>query len=187
MYNVTLRSTSSGIAKVVRIASDFVAEQPRIAEAKDDRQGDQMHQLSFNSDAVAAAILASMQEAVIYADLKGIIQFWNRGAETIFGFTSDEVAGQSVDIIIPEKLRAAHWAGFNKAVEHGHILSAPGARMTRGLKKDGGQLYVEMSFAMVKSQTGEMIGSIAVARDATERFLAERAARQQAALAKGAP
>jgi len=145
-----------------------------------------MHQPIANSDAVAAAILASMQEAVIYADLKGIIRVWNRGAEKIFGYAADEAVGQSVDIIIPEKLRAAHWTGFNKAVEHGDILSAPGARMTRGLKKDGGQLFVEMSFAMVKSPVGEMIGSIAVARDATERFLAERAARQQAAMAKGA-
>lgn len=145
-----------------------------------------MDQPSSNNDIVAAAILASMQEAVIYADLKGIIQIWNHGAEAVFGFSSDEAVGQSVDIIIPEKLRAAHWAGFNKAVEHGDILSAPGARMTRGLKKNGEQLYVEMSFAMVKGQSGDMIGSIAVARDATERFLAERAARQKAAAAKPA-
>lgn len=140
-----------------------------------------MNQENSNQDVVASAILAAMQEAVIYADLKGIIQSWNHGAETVFGFTASEAVGQSVDIIIPEKLRAAHWAGFNKAVEHGDILSAPGARMTRGLKKNGEQLYVEMSFAMVKSKTGEMMGSIAVARDATERFLADRAARQQAA------
>lgn len=145
-----------------------------------------MDQPSSNNDIVAAAILASMQEAVIYADLKGIIQIWNHGAEAVFGFSSDEAVGQSVDIIIPEKLRAAHWAGFNKAVEHGDILSAPGARMTRGLKKNGEQLYVEMSFAMVKGQSGDMIGSIAVARDATERFLAERAARQKAAAAEPA-
>ena len=148
-----------------------------------------MNQTSPNKQAVAAAILDSMQEAVIYADLKGVIQIWNHGAEAVFGFSADEAVGQSVDIIIPEKLRAAHWAGFNKAVEHGDILSAPGARMTRGLKKSGEQLYVEMSFAMVKSPSGDMIGSIAVARDATERFLAERAeraARQQAAAAKPA-
>ena len=145
-----------------------------------------MNQEKSNQDAVASAILAAMQEAVIYADLKGIIQLWNHGAETVFGFTAGEAVGQSVDIIIPEKLRAAHWAGFNKAVQHGDILSAPGARMTRGLKKNGEQLYVEMSFAMVKSQTGEMMGSIAVARDATERFLADRAARQQAAAAAAA-
>ena len=140
-----------------------------------------------NTDAIAAAILASMQEAVIYADLDGVIRHWNRGAETVFGFTADEAVGQSVDIIIPEKLRAAHWAGFNKAVAHGDILSSPGARMTRGLKKDGDQLYVEMSFAMVRSRDGEMIGSIAVARDATARYLAERAARQQAAAASAKP
>ena len=140
-----------------------------------------------NADATAAAILASMQEAVIYADLNGVIQHWNRGAEAVFGFKSDEVIGKSVDIIIPEKLRAAHWAGFNKAVAHGDILSAPGARITRGLKKDGEQLYVEMSFAMVRNQGGEMIGSIAVARDATARYLAERAARQQAAAASSSP
>jgi PAS domain S-box-containing protein len=140
-----------------------------------------------NTGAVAAAIVASMQEAVIYADLNGTIQLWNRGAEAIFGFTSGEALGQSVDIIIPEKLRAAHWAGFNKAVAHGDILSAPGARMTRGLKKDGDQLYVEMSFAMVRNEGGEMIGSIAVARDATARYLAERAARLQAAAASAKP
>ena len=58
--------------------------------------------------------------------------------------------------------------------------------MTRGLKNDGEQLYVDMSFAMVRSQSGEMTGSIAVARDATARYLAERAARLQAAAAKPA-
>lgn len=143
-----------------------------------------MGQFDHNTtDAVAAAVLASMQEAVIYADLTGVIQLWNRGAETLFGFASDEAIGQSVDIIIPEKIRAAHWAGFNKAVAHGDILSAPGARMTRGLKKNGEQIYVEMSFAMVRSRSGEMIGSIAVARDATARYLADRAARQQASAA----
>nr|WP_314623362.1 PAS domain S-box protein [uncultured Noviherbaspirillum sp.] len=142
-----------------------------------------MNQATSETSNVASAILAAMQEAVIYADLEGVIQVWNSGAEAVFGFTSEEAVGQSVDIIIPEKLRAAHWAGFKKAIEHGDILSAPGARMTRGLKKNGEQLYVEMSFAMVKSQTGEMIGSIAVARDATERFLADRAARQKAATA----
>ncbi|RYE71812.1 MAG: PAS domain S-box protein [Oxalobacteraceae bacterium] len=146
-----------------------------------------MNHATFDTGDVASAILAGMQEAVICADLNGIIQVWNHGAETVFGFTSEEAVGQSVDIIIPEKLRAAHWAGFNKAVEHGDILSAPGARMTRGLKKNGEQLYVEMSFAMVKSQTGEVIGSIAVARDATERFLADRAARQQAAAVAARP
>ncbi len=138
------------------------------------------HIESEREDSAAAdadAILACMQEAVVYSDLKGIIRLWNNGAEHVFGFTAEEAVGQSVDIIIPEKLRKAHWAGFNKAVEHGDILSPPGSRMTRALKKNGDSLYVDMSFAMVRNRDGQMIGSLAVARDATERYMAERAAR----------
>lgn len=131
----------------------------------------------------AEAILSCMQEAVVYSDLKGIIRLWNKGAEHVFGFTAEEAVGQSVDIIIPEKLRKAHWAGFNKAVEHGDILSAPGSRMTRALKKNGDALYVDMSFAMVRNRAGEMMGSLAVARDATARYMAERAARVAASSA----
>ncbi len=134
----------------------------------------------------AADIIAAMQEAVIYADLQGTIRVWNHGAELVFGFTSAEAVGQSVDIIVPEKMRQAHWDGFNKAIAHGDILSPRGSRMTRALQKNGEPLYVDMSFAMVHDQSGALTGSIAVARDATARFMAERAARQASA-ATGKP
>lgn len=128
----------------------------------------------------AADILAALQEAVIYADLQGTILVWNHGAELVFGFSAAEAVGQSVDLIVPEKMRKAHWDGFNKAIEHGDILSARGARMTRALQKNGEPLYVEMSFAMVHDKGGALTGSVAVARDATARFMADRAARQAA-------
>ncbi|MBC7514200.1 MAG: PAS domain-containing protein [Herminiimonas sp.] len=134
-----------------------------------------------NEAASAANIIAAMQEAVVYADLQGTIVVWNHGAELVFGFSSAEAVGQSVDIIVPEKMRKAHWDGFNKAIAHGDILSERGARMTRALQKNGEPLYVEMSFAMVHDAGGALTGSIAVARDATARFMAERAARQAAA------
>lgn len=130
------------------------------------------------SDTLSGDILSNMQEAVICADLQGIIQFWNPACETVFGFSAEEAIGQSVDMIVPEKMRKAHWEGFNKAIAHGDILSSRGARMTRALQKNGEALYVEMSFAMVRNQAGELTGSIAVARDATAKYLAERAARQ---------
>ena len=133
------------------------------------------------SDAIAGDIVNCMHEAVILADLKGIIVVWNRGAETLFGFSADDAIGQSVDLVVPEKMRAAHWEGFNKAVAHGDTLSAKGSRITRALQKSGEPLYVDMSFAMVRNAAGELTGSIAIARDATARFMAERAARQQAA------
>jgi PAS domain S-box-containing protein len=133
------------------------------------------------TDTLAADIMTCMQEAVVYADLEGIIRYWNHGSEMVFGFSADEAVGQSVDIIVPEKMRKAHWDGYNKAIAHGDTLSGRGARMTRALQKSGEPLYVEMSFAMVRNQAGTLTGSIAVARDATARYMAERAARLAAA------
>ncbi len=51
--------------------------------------------------------------------------------------------------------------------------------LTRGLHKSGRRLYVEMSFAVVRATSGLVAGSVAVARDATERHEEERVRRQQ--------
>ena len=142
-----------------------------------------VQQRNTATDTVAGDIFASMQEALVFADLEGIIRAWNAGAEILFGFGANEAIGQSVVLIVPEKMRRAHWDGFNKAVAHGGILSARGARITRALQKNGETLYVEMSFAMVYDAAGVMTGSVAVARDATARYLAERAARLTASAA----
>ncbi len=142
-----------------------------------------VQQRTTATDTIAGDIFTSMQEALVFADLEGVIRAWNGGAEILFGFGADEAIGQSVDLIVPEKMRRAHWDGFNKAVAHGDILSARGARITRALQKNGEALYVEMSFAMVYDAAGVMTGSVAVARDATARYLADRAARQTASTA----
>lgn len=88
-----------------------------------------------------------------------------------------EAIGQSLDIIIPERLREAHWRGFNAAIASGRTRLNGRPTVTRALHKSGATLYVEMSFAMVCAATGEVIGSVAVARDATERVQREKAAR----------
>jgi PAS domain-containing protein len=57
---------------------------------------------------VADAILSASADAVVAADRDGIISFWNPGAERIFGYTAAEALGQSLDLIIPERLRDRH-------------------------------------------------------------------------------
>lgn len=120
-------------------------------------------------------IVADVADALIYIDTKGVIRAWNAAAATLFGFSAEDALGQSVDLIIPEHLREAHWRGFNRAMERGATSRGAEVRTTRGLHKDGRKLYVDMSFAVVKSATGQVLGSAAMARDATERYLAERA------------
>ena len=129
-------------------------------------------------DGTFREILESIPEAVMLADRDGIIQVWNVGAEQLFGFTAEEAVGQSLDLIVPEGMRKPHWDGYHRAVESGETKHKGGSMITRSLQKNGERLYIDVSFAMVKNAAGEVIGSAAVARDATERFLKEKAQQQ---------
>lgn len=132
-------------------------------------------------ESTAAHLLRSMPEAVIFCDLEGIIRVWNGGAEKVFGWSAAEAVGQSLDLIIPERMRKAHWDGFNQAVARGGVKPGRAAMITRSLHKVEEFIYVDMSFEMVRDASGQMLGSIAVARDATKRFNDEKALRKQLA------
>jgi PAS domain S-box-containing protein len=133
------------------------------------------------NETISADIQRCMPEALIFSDLEGIIRIWNPGAETVFGFTAAEAIGQSLDLIIPERMRKAHWDGFNMAIARGGVKPGRTSMITRSLHKSGEQIYVDMSFAMVKDAAGKMLGSMAVARDATARFQEEKNLRRQLA------
>ena len=59
---------------------------------------------------------AHTPDAIIFADRTGVIRLWNRGAETLFGYNSGEAVGHTLDLIVPEPYRTAHWDGFSRAV-----------------------------------------------------------------------
>ncbi|GAA3999197.1 PAS domain S-box protein [Comamonas faecalis] len=123
-------------------------------------------------------IVADVADALIYADTEGRIRAWNAQASALFGFGAGEALGQSLDLIIPPHLREAHWRGFDRAIQRGSCSHE--VRTTRGLHKDGRKLYVDMSFSVVKSADGLVLGSAAMARDVTARYLAEQQARRSA-------
>jgi len=122
------------------------------------------------------AIVEQCPDAMIFADREGAIRLWNRAAEALFGYSSAEVLGASLDVIIPERLRAAHWAGYRRAIAAGETKYGNRVLTTRSARKDGGKLYVELSFALVKDRDGMVTGALATARDGTERYLAGRSA-----------
>lgn len=130
-------------------------------------------------EALAPSLLRSIPEALVFCDLAGTIRFWNVGAEQVFGWSAQEAAGQSLDLIIPERMRKAHWDGFEHAIARGGVKPGRAAMMTRALHKAKESIYVEMSFAMVSDAAGALIGSLAVAREATARFTEEKALRKQ--------
>ncbi len=119
---------------------------------------------------VFRAIVQQAPDAVIYADCDGAIRIWNSAAEAIFAYAATEIVGKSLDVIIPERLRSSHWAGFNNAIEAGVLRHAGRVLTTRSVHKDGSKLYVDLSFSLVKDRTGVVIGALAIGRNATERY-----------------
>src|SRR4051794_13513919 len=118
---------------------------------------------------LATLIVAQTVDALIYADAQGVVRLWNVAAEQIFGFASEEAVGASLDLIIPERLREAHWRGYRAAVASGKTRLGGRATLTKGLHKSGRSVYVEMSFSLVKDSADRVLGSVAVARDATDK------------------
>ena len=122
------------------------------------------------------AILSANSDAIIAADREGKIFFWNPGATRIFGHTSDDVLGQSLDIIIPNRLRQRHWDGYRRVMKggesrygQGDVLAVP------AIVKDGSQISVEFTIISLRAKTGEVVGLAAIMRDVTKRYEEMRA------------
>lgn len=122
-------------------------------------------------------IVEQAPEAVIFADRDGVVRLWNRGAETIFGFTAAEALGRDLDMIIPERFRAAHNAGYRRAMDSGQVRLGGRVLTTRSQHKNGTKLYVDLSFGLVKDDAGVPVGAFAIGRDVTARQLEEAARR----------
>jgi PAS domain S-box-containing protein len=126
---------------------------------------------------LADEIIDQVADALICANQAGEIIRWNRACTALFGYSAQEALGQSLDLIIPEHLRAAHWSGFDAAMTKGTLKLQGRPTLTRALHKSGRRLYVEMTFAIVTSDAGrDVLGAVAMARDVTERVERERAA-----------
>ena len=99
---------------------------------------------------LAARILDGSPEAVLVCDRNGTVRYWNRGSERVFGFTKAEIVGSSMDLIIPERLRARHWVGWETVMrtgvttyDDGQLLAVP------ALHRDGRQISIEFSIQLL--------------------------------------
>src|SRR5262249_22119296 len=117
---------------------------------------------------------------IVASDRDGIIRFWNPGAERIFGHSAQAALGQSLDLLIPERLRARHWEGYRTVMATGksrygggELLSVP------GLRADGSLISIEFTLAPIHGERGDLIGLVAVMRDATARFEETKALRKK--------
>lgn len=120
----------------------------------------------------------STLDAVIYADRSGTIRLWNHGAEIMFGYRPDEAVGQSLELIIPERLRTPHWQGWDRVMETGTTRYGTSPLSAPGVTKEGRRISLEFSIVILKDPEGRIDGVAAILRDVTERWNADRERRK---------
>jgi PAS domain S-box-containing protein len=126
-------------------------------------------------------IVDGTQDAIIFANRDGQIELWNSGAESIFGYRAEEAMGQSLDIIIPEKLRSRHSEGYRKVMATGSTRYGRELLAVPAIHKDGTRISIEFSIVLVRSSSGEVLGSAAIIRDVTARWQKEKELRDRMA------
>ena len=126
-------------------------------------------------------IVEKAPDAVMFADRDGVIQLWNEGAEWIFGVEKEAALGRSLDLIIPERLRARHWQGYHQTMATGE--SRYGRQLLRvpALKGDGEQFSSEFSIVLVQDESGRPLGVAAILRDVSAQWQREKELKERIA------
>jgi PAS domain S-box-containing protein len=110
------------------------------------------------------AIIESSEDAILSKDLRGVILSWNRGAERLFGFSSEEAVGRPVTIIIPLDRRDEEPAILEKIHRGERIEHFETVRQ----RKDGSFVDISLTISPIRNSRGEIVGASKIARDITD-------------------
>ena len=127
------------------------------------------------------AVIAAVGDAIVASGPDGAITLWNPAAEYIFGFTAAEAIGQSLDIIIPERLRKRHWDGYDKTMETGVTRYGHDVLRVPAINKKGEPLSIAFTVGMLHGVDGKVSAIVASMRDETVRFNEDRAMKKRIA------
>lgn len=112
-----------------------------------------------------AAIVESSDDAIIGKTLEGVIVTWNRAAESLYGYSADEVKGQSIRRLVPDD-RLDELRDILDSVRAGRRVVA---LETRRRTKDGRDIDVRLTVSPVRDADGRIVGAATIARDLTSR------------------
>lgn len=121
-----------------------------------------------------AAIVDSSEDAIIGTDVQGTIVTWNSAAAQLFGYSADEILGDSVLLLVPPVLHHEHNENWKKLQDGARVSHYE----TQRLRKGGSRVDVSLSVSPVRDNSGEFIGSAIIARGLGARR------REEAALAR---
>ena len=121
-----------------------------------------------------ALIVDSSQDAIIGKDLNGVITHWNKGAEHMYGYTSEEMIGKSISVLAPPARRDEIPDILNRIKSGERVEYFESVRV----RKDGQHLNVSISVSPIRDARGDIVGASIIARDVTGQRRAEDLLRQ---------
>ena len=148
-----------------RLADERLAELQRDSEVRNRQQ---------KLSAILTAIVESSDDAIISKNLDGVIQSWNKGAEQIFGFTSDEAVGKEITFIIPPDRLDEETDILQRIRGGGRVKHFETIRV----RKDGRHIQVALTISPICDPSGVVSGASQIARDITEQKQLEEHLRQ---------
>ena len=123
-----------------------------------------------------AAIVEASEDAVVSATVGGVFTSWNRAAERLFGYTSEEAIGAPITLILPEDLLDQRTQIVEKLRRGERVEHCESIRLT----KSGQRIPVSVGFAGIRDARGELVGMAATARDISSRLRAEQQIKESA-------
>ena len=145
------------------------------AVARDITDRKRAEEARLESEERLRSIVQSTGDAIILMDTRGQVAFWNSGAEKIFGYTAEQMLGQPVTRIIPQRFREAHQRGVERVAAAGRLTLQADMFELIGLRKDGTEFPLEFSLAAWTAKSTLFITGII--RDISDRRQAESALR----------
>jgi PAS domain S-box-containing protein len=113
------------------------------------------------------SVAQSAKDAIVSADREGRIVFWNRAAQSMFGFAEDEVLGQPLQTLMPDRYRADHLRALERCNATGELRLGDRTLELHGRRKDGTEFPLEISLAHWTTSKGTFYS--AIIRDITHR------------------
>lgn len=152
-------------------AHDYIVKEnlarlvPSITRELQAAQARREHRRMQKAAAHLAAVVESSDDAIISKTLSGVILSWNKAAEKIYGYTTEEIVGQCASVLVPPARKAEFDAALEKIRRGEHISWFDTVR----IRKDGTPVEVSVTLSPIAGPTGEIIGASSIARDITER------------------
>ena len=124
-------------------------------------------------------LIESAGDAVIVADPAGLIIYWNKGAQAIFGYSQSDVMGKTLDLITPKQHQKRHWEGYAKTMQTGVTRYGSSVLRVPANHQDGHSISIAFTVTLLYSDHHDITGIAAIIRDETRQFMENKKLKQR--------